>query len=106
MLKLKLQFLEFWPPDAKNWLTGKDPDAKKDWRREEKETTEDEMVGWHNTSMDMSLSRLQELVMDRAAWGSAVHGVAKSWTGPSDWTEWMNVHSGHFKNHHENLKSA
>ena len=36
-----------WPPDQKNWLTGKDPDAGKDWRREEKETTEDEMVGQH-----------------------------------------------------------
>ena len=37
-----------WPPDAKNWLTGKVPDAGKDWRREEKGTTEDEMVGWHH----------------------------------------------------------
>ena len=37
-----------WPPDVKNWLLGKDPDAGKDWRREEKGTTEDEMVGWHH----------------------------------------------------------
>ena len=37
-----------WPPDAKNWLTGKDPDAGKDWRPEEKGATEDEMVGWHH----------------------------------------------------------
>ena len=37
-----------WPPDVKNWLTGKDPDAGKDWRQEEKGTTEDEMVGWHH----------------------------------------------------------
>ena len=37
-----------WPPDAKNWLLGKDPDAGKDWRREEKGMTEDEMVGWHH----------------------------------------------------------
>ena len=37
-----------WPPDAKNRLTGKDPDAGKDWRWEEKGTTEDEMVGWHH----------------------------------------------------------
>ena len=36
-----------WPPDLKNWLTGKDPDAGKDWGQEEKGTTEDEMVGWH-----------------------------------------------------------
>ena len=37
-----------WPPDAKNWLTGKDSDAGKDWRQEEKRITEDEMVGWHH----------------------------------------------------------
>ena len=37
-----------WLPDAKNWLIGKDPDASKDWRWEEKGTTEDEMVGWHH----------------------------------------------------------
>ena len=37
-----------WPPDAKNWLTRKDPDAGKDWRREEKGMTEDKMVGWHH----------------------------------------------------------
>ena len=36
-----------WPPDAKSQLIGKDPDAGKDWRQEEKGTTEDEMVGWH-----------------------------------------------------------
>ena len=37
-----------WPPDVKNWLTGKDSNAGKDWRREEKGMTEDEMVGWHH----------------------------------------------------------
>ena len=36
-----------WPPDSKNWLIGKDPDAGKDWRQKEKEMTEDMMVGWH-----------------------------------------------------------
>ena len=45
MLELKLIL---WPPDAKNWLIGKDPDAGKDWRQEEKGMTEDEMVGWHH----------------------------------------------------------
>ena len=37
-----------WSPDVKNWLTGKDPDAGRDWRQEEKGTTEDEMAGWHH----------------------------------------------------------
>ena len=46
MLKLKLQY--FCPPDVKNWLIGKDPDAGKDWRREEKGATEDEVVGCHH----------------------------------------------------------
>ena len=55
-----------WPPDVKSWLIGKDPDAGKDWRQEK--GTEDEMVGWHHRLMHVSLSRLQELVMDREAW--------------------------------------
>ena len=38
----------FWSPDVKNWLTGKDPDAETDWRREEKGSTEDDIVGWHH----------------------------------------------------------
>ena len=40
--------LNLWPPDAKNWLIWRDPDAGKDWRQEEKGMTEDEMVGWHH----------------------------------------------------------
>jgi len=76
-----------WPPDVKNWLTGKDPDAGQDWRQEEKGTTEDEMVGWHHRLNWHELSRLQELVMDREARLAAVHGVTKSWTRLSDWTE-------------------
>ena len=46
VLKLKLQIL--WPPDEKNPFVGKDPDAEKDRRQEEKGMTEDEMVGWHH----------------------------------------------------------
>ena len=50
-----------WPPDAKNWLIGKDPNAGKDWRREEKGTTEDKMVGWHHWLNGHEF----ELVIDR-----------------------------------------
>ena len=71
-----------WPLDAKSWLIGKDPDAGKDWRQEEKGVTEDEMVGW---LMDMSLSELWEIVKDREDWCAAVHGATKSQTWLSDW---------------------
>ena len=56
-----------WPPDVKNWLIGKDPDAGNDWRWEEKGTIEDEMVGWHHRLNDINLSKLREMVKDREA---------------------------------------
>ena len=69
---------------CKTLTVGKDPDAGRDWGQEEKRMTEAEMVACITHSMDMSLSNLQELVIDRQAWRAEVHGVAKSQTRLSD----------------------
>ena len=66
--------LILWPPDAKNWLIRKHPDARKDWKQEGKGTTEDEMVGWHHQLNGQLLSKLQKTVKDRETWHAEVHG--------------------------------
>ena len=74
----------FWPPGVKSWLIGKDLDAGKGWRQKEKGAAEDEMVRYHHWSMDMSLSKLWEIVVDRGAWRAAVCGIVKNGTQLGD----------------------
>ena len=75
-----------WPPDGKNWLIWKDPDAGKDWRREEKGTTEDELVGWPHRVEAHEFKQTPETMKDGGTWQAIVHGIAKSQTWLSDWT--------------------
>ena len=75
-----------WLPDAKNWLVRKDPDAGKDWRKEEKGTTEDEMVGWHHW---LNGHEFEQAPGDGEGQGSLV--CCSPWgRKESNTTEWLN----------------
>ena len=72
-----------WPPQVKSWLIGKDSDAGRDWGLEEKETTEDEMAGWHHWLDEHEFEQALGVGVGHVA----VHGVTNCRTPLSDWTE-------------------
>ena len=83
----EVEGLVLWPPDAKNWLIGKDPDAEKGWRQEEKGTTEDQMFRCCTDAKGMSWAGSRSWTGKPGH--AAIHGVAKCQTWMRVWTDWM-----------------
>ena len=75
-----------WPPDANSWLIWKDPDAREDWRQEEKGVTEDEMVGWHHQLKEHETEQTQRDSEGQGSLACCIHGVTKNQTRLKDWT--------------------
>ena len=75
-----------WPPYVKSWLTGKDS-CWEGLGAGGKGMTEDEMAGWYHWLDGREFEWTPGVMMDREAWHAAIHGVTKSWTWLSDWTE-------------------
>ena len=83
-----------WPPDAESWLTGKDPDAGKDWRQEDKGTTEDEMFGWHHRLNGHGFGWTLGVGDGQEAQSAAVRGVTELDTPGLNWTELNRTENG------------